>query len=122
MFGLFVMLGRQLNRNLSLVILKDTFLSSKSQLSFDCRKTLVRSLRHVMHVHKRGGEVGHLALFRCGETVGEIEGTEAAEMMAVSGRTAFAVLVVHEQIIYCWSADFFNVHFDKHVNVGLVVA
>lgn len=58
------------------------------------------------HVNKRGGEVGHLALLllRCGETVGEMR---AAEMRAVSGRTAFAVFVVHEQIIYCWSADFF---------------
>lgn len=35
-----------------------------------------------------------------------IEGTEAAETMAVSGRTAFALFVVHKQIIYCWSADY----------------
>lgn len=54
------------------------FLVFQSQLSFDCWNTLGGSLRHVMHVNKRGGEVGHLALLllRCGDTVGDIEGTK----------------------------------------------
>lgn len=43
MFGLFViffliMFGPQLNRNLGLIISKDTFLSSKSLLSFDSQR------------------------------------------------------------------------------------
>lgn len=113
----FIMLGRQLNRNLALIILKATCLSSKILLSFDCqkkkkKKMLGRSLLLFILtlVSKRGGEVGHLTLLllRWRETVGEIEGEPKPRMgwQSVGEQCVCCCLWLHVQIMCCRSAAY----------------